>query len=282
MNSLSRLESKNIQWGKSYVLGADAEQAKKQKALDEAEIIIQKAKDEAAKILAEANSKQESLLAATNEECKKIKQEAEAIKLEANNIIEAAKSEADAIREKYKTEGIKLGRQDGEEQIRKELAEQILMVDKFTKSYFDVKKRIIKSAYIDIIELVVGIVQKLGMEVLLKDSTFLQQSVIRAINLLPEKEFVTILINPQLAERIYALTPELKSKIVMLKNIKIVEDSAVAAEGPIVESVHTRLDARLSSQLETIKTELTEHLNSINENELVEITDKELANENHK
>lgn len=290
---MSRLESKNIQWGKSYVIGSNLEILKKQKAKDEAALIIENAKREAQKIIEEAENKKNEIIEEGHkqaeeiknqaepirQEAQTIKQEAEDIKQQALDIVEQAKNEAEQLREQFRNEGIEKGRQEGHQQVLDEMQEKILMIDEFAKSAFEVKKRIIKNAHVGVIDLIISITKKIGFEALATDSSYIEKNLVEAINQLPEKEAVTILINPELASKICELLPDIKEKIALLENIKIVEDSSVAADGAIVEGLHGRVDARISSQINAIESELKSHLDSIPEADLVKMSEEEFADE---
>ena len=64
------------------------------------------------------------------------------------------------IRETAKKEGYEEGYKQGFEDGTKSLEEKVLAVDTFAKSQFDIKNNIIKSAELDIIELVCAIARK--------------------------------------------------------------------------------------------------------------------------
>ena len=279
MNSLSRLEGQNIRWGKSYVIGTDLEIAKKEKAKSEAEKIIEEAKNEAKKIIEKANIEKKEILDKAKNESIKIQEESELLKKEAEELVEKAKSEASTIRAEAKSEGILEGKKEGEEIARQELEEKVLLVDNFTKNTFEIKKKIIKNAHVHLIDIISKTLTKIGLQSMADNNEFLENSLINGINSLPEKETVKILINPSLAEKIYELTPTIKEKILMLENIKIVEDASMNTDGAIIEGIHARVDASLSAQIEEVTTDLSNHLNSIQEAELVEITEQELSNE---
>ena len=104
-----------------------------------------------------------------------------------------------------------------------------------------------------------------------------------AISQLKEKESVTIIVNPEMARKIYEISNDLKDAIHNLEHIKIVEDATIAPDGTIVESVGSRVDARVSAQIEQIAQKLFAELNKTPEIELArELDDVEAQLNNDK
>jgi len=48
------------------------------------------------------------------------------------------------------------------------------------------------------------------------------------------------------------MAPEIASRLEDIKQIKIIQDKAVSPDGVVVESISSRIDARISTQLETL------------------------------
>ena len=137
------------------------------------------------------------------------------------------------------------------------------------------KNRIIKSLHTDILDLVLEISQKVCKMQVVNNKEILTKVVAEAISYLKEKENVTIIVHPEMANKLYAISDNLKEEIHNLENIKIIEDSSVSPDGTIVESMGSRIDARVSAQIEQISQRLFNELNSTPEIELV----RELAEE---
>lgn len=135
------------------------------------------------------------------------------------------------------------------------------------------KKRIVKSAHTEILELVTAICEKVCHTELVQNPKLLENLTAAAISKLKEKETVNIIVNPQMAQKIYEISDGLKERFFGLENIKIIEDSSVPADGTIVESVDSRVDSGLKAQISRISDELFNALNSTSEDELVEKTD---------
>lgn len=194
--------------------------------------------------------------------------------IQAEKIIEDAKnqalSEVDAITQKAHQEGFEAGRQEGLENITNELQDKIIAVNDFAKSNFEIKGNIIKSAQLDIINLLIEIAQKVCSKSLELDDNILKEITKNAIQALKDKENITIIVNPEMAEKIYAVSDELKEQIPQLSSIKIVEDSSVSPDGTIVESPLSRVDCRVKSQINEISDKLMAKLNSTPNNEIDE------------
>jgi flagellar biosynthesis/type III secretory pathway protein FliH len=112
------------------------------------------------------------------------------------------------------------------------------------------KKNIIDSATLDIVELVSAIANKVcHIEF---DDKVLKKITIDAIKELNEKENITIIVNPKLVENINSMVQDFKDEIPKLESVKIVEDNSVSPDGVIVETLTTRLDSRISTRIEEI------------------------------
>lgn len=248
---MTRIKSNNVQLGGSFVVPIEqsAHSKKIQEALDKEKEIINRAEASANEIIANAQAQAEEL-------------------------IEAAKNEAlaqvDEITQKAHQEGFDAGYQEGFEKITEEMQDKIISVDNFAQSTFDIKGNIVKSAHVDIIKLVIEIAQKVCSKSFELDDKILKEITQNAIQSLKEKENITIIVNPEMAEKIYAISEELKEKIPQLESIKIIEDNSVSPDGTIVESPLSRVDSRVKSQINEIAEKLMAKLDSTPSDELIE------------
>lgn len=248
---MTRIKSNNVQLGDSFLVPIEqsAHSIKIQEALEKEKDILIQAERIAQEIVEKA-------------------------KQDAHEIIEAAKnkalSEVDTIVQNAHQEGFEAGRAEGLENITNELQDKIISVNDFAKSNFELKKNIIKSAHLDIINLIVEISHKVFSKSLELDDNLLKELTNQAISALKDKEEITIIVNPEMAEKIYAISDELKEKIPQLSSIKIVEDNSVSPDGTIVESPLSRVDSRVKSQINEIADKLMEKLNSTPSEELSE------------
>lgn len=248
---MTRIKSDNIQLGDSFVVPIEesAHSKKIQEALEKEKEIIQHGQLEAKNIIETAQK-------------------------QAQELIEQAKQEAlaqvDDIKQQAHQEGFEAGRQEGFESITEELQDKIIAVNNFAQSNFDIKNNIIKSAHVDIIHLIIEIAQKVCSKSLELDDEILKTLTQEAIHSLKDKEEITIIVNPQMAEKIYSISDELKESIPQLSSIKIIEDNSVSPDGTIVESPLSRVDCRIKSQINEIADRLMTKLDSTPTDELEE------------
>lgn len=240
---MTRIKGDNIQLGGSFVVSIEdcGHKAKINAALEKEQEIIFQGEQKAAEIIEQAN-------------------------LQAQQIIETAQNEAlsrvDEITQQAHNEGFEAGRQEGLENITNELQDKIIAVNDFAQSNFDIKNNIIKSAHSDIIRLVVEIAQKVCSTALELDDNILKELTLQAIKSLKDKEDITIIVHPEMAQKIYAISDEFKEQIPQLSSIKIIEDASVSPDGTIVESPMSRVDSRVKSQINEIAEKLMGKLDS--------------------
>jgi len=173
---------------------------------------------------------------------------------EAQRIIEDAKARAqqeyNAIVQKGYEEGFAKGEQDGLTKFQKDTEESLKSLEVLASAAFSTKKNIIDSASIDIVELVAAIADKVCHASF--DTKILYKITLDAIKQLNDKENITIIVNPVLVENINKLIPDIRKEFTKLESIKIVEDNSVSPDGVIVETLRTRLDSRISTQISEI------------------------------
>lgn len=240
---MSRIKGGNVQLAGSFVVPIEqsAHNKKIQEALDKEKEIILQAEQKAQEILDNAAAQGQQIIEdATNQ----------------------ALSEVDNIKQNAYNEGFEAGRQEGLRDIRNELKDKIVAVDDFATSNFDVKHNIIKSAYSDIIQLIIEISHKICSKSLELDDNILKELTLSAIQALKDKEEITIIVNPEMAEKIYAVSDELRELVPQLESIKIIEDASVSPDGTIVESPLSRVDCRIRSQISEIADKLMAKLDS--------------------
>lgn len=253
---MSRIDSDKVNMGSSYVLGTSDEQMRAQALVNARSLaneIIEKAKLQAQAIVEETKNKAQKHM---------------------EDAVAQAHSQVDTITENARHQGYEKGYEEGQHAVRQDLTERIENLDKFAQSEFEIKKRIIKSAHNDIINLVIAISEKVCKKKLDIDKSILFNITKAAINELKEKEEVKIFVNPNMAQKIYEISDRLKSEILSLNSIKIVEDSSVSEDGTIVESINSRVDSRVSSQIDVIAQKLLVEFQTANEDELVREVEK--------
>lgn len=257
MNTLSRIISSNVNLGNSFVLNSEGK-SQLNKEISDAKII-------ADSIIADAKKQAEAMLLQAKNQATKIISEAE----------QQAENSKEEITSESRKDGYEDGYMDGQQKIVSEMEDLIYNINNFAKCRFEMKNRIIKSIHSDILEMVLEISKKVCKTQITENTEILTKVVTEAISYLKEKEHVTIIVHPEMANKLYAISDNLKEIINNLEHIKIIEDTSVSPDGTIVESIGSRIDARVSAQIEQISQKLFSELNSTPEIELV----RELAEE---
>lgn len=240
---MTRIKSNNVQLGGSFVVPIEqsAHSKKIQEALDKEKEIILQGEQKAQEIIENAYAQAQEII---------------------ENAKEEALSKVEEITTQAHQEGFEAGRQEGLENITNELQDKVIAINDFAKSNFEIKKNIIKSAHVDIINLVIEIAKKVCYQAIQLDENILQEITEKAIMSLKDKENITIIVNPQMAEKIYQISEQLNEKIPQLSSIKIIEDNGVSPDGTIVESPLSRIDSRVKSQISEIAEQLMTKLHS--------------------
>ena len=234
----NRIKSGEIQIGNSYVLPIEqtkvtAQQAKVKKIIEETDA-------KANKILGNAENKSLIIVETANTEATRIVEDAR----------KRAEENYEFIKNEAYQEGFAKGEQDGLAKFQKDSYDALQALETLAQSSFDIKKNIIDSATLDIVELVAAIADKVCHVKM--DEEILKQITLDAIKQLNEKESITIIVNPKLVEHINNLAESFKEEIPKLQSIKIVEDVSVSPDGVIIETLNTRLDSRISTQIAQI------------------------------
>lgn len=247
---MTRIRSDNVQVGGSFVVPIE-------QSLNAAKIKEALGKEQ--EIIANGEQKAREIIEKATIEAKDIIQHAQA----------QAMSEVEEIKEQGFKEGFEAGFTEGNLKVVEEMRDKLLAVDIFAKSDFEIKKAIIKSAHLDIINLVVELSKKVCSNALETDENVLKELTLSAIQSLKDKESINIIINPEMAEKIYSISEDIKEKIPQLTSIKIIEDPSVSPDGTIVESPLSRVDSRISSQINELYEKLMAKLNSTPDEELI-------------
>ena len=246
----NRIKGNDIQIGNNFVL-----------PIEQSSVTIQQAKVK--KIIEETDAKAQQIINSAENQAKSAIENAnnEAIRI-IDEARKTAEMEYDTIKQQAYQEGFIKGEQDGYEQFQNNAIDAIKSLEILASSSFDMKKNIIDSAEIDIVELVSAIADKVCHEKF--NTKMLQKITLNAIKLLSDKENITIIVNPLLIERINSIANNFKNEIPNIKTLKILEDNSVSPDGVIVETLGTRLDSRISSQI----AEITHQMLTGTDNEL--------------
>lgn len=258
-SSYKRIQSNSIQYGESFVISADTEEEtignlssqkkglqqeidKKRSELDELkdslkglfqqkDHIIEDAKKAGEEIKAKAILKAEESIAQANEQ--------------KDNIINEAKAQGHK-------QGFEVGYNEGMEKFSFDYQKHLSALNALVNASFEVKNEIVFSAEKEILELALMIAEKVVRVKFTEDINCLKNMTQTAISLLKEKENVKIVVNPKLVKYAEEISPKLVEEIEGLEQIKIIKDKSVSDDGVVVESIESRIDARISTQLEVL------------------------------
>lgn len=255
---MSRIKSDKIHIGEDYILNSN------EKSLNE---IYNKQK----LILDEAKTKAKEIILEANKTLEEAKNQAQTIIEKATN---EANKQAELIIKKAFEDGSQKGLEEGKiqayKEITKELEEKIINVDNFTKSTFEIKKKIIRSAYSDVLELVILISQKIIKKNLDKDKNILLNIINEASSKLNcEDEKIKIITNPKMYKKLVSISERIQNEIPKLKNISIIEDNNMSTDGVIIESLSNRVDATLGSYINEITEKLFNELKSTEDKDII-------------
>ncbi len=248
--SSNRIKGQEIQIGDNFVLPIEQTRITKQQA--KVQKIIEETDAQAKQIIAGAENKSQVIVQTANTEAERIIEDAK----------KKAQKEYDVIKNQAYEEGFKKGEQDGLYKFQNDAKEGLRSLETLASSSFDLKKNIIDSASRDIVELVSVIADKVCHQKFNED--VLHKITLDAIKQLNDKESITIIVNPKLVENINNLASDFRAEIPKLQSLKILEDNSLSADGVIVETLNTRLDSRISSQI----AEITQNMLTSTDDEL--------------
>lgn len=234
-NNSNRITGKEVQYGESYVL-----------PIEQSKVTLSEAKVK--QILADTDAKAQEIVDNAGNKSTIIVQTASN---EATRMVEDARKKAqqeyDSVKQQAYQEGFEQGRLDGLEKFKEDAEEGLKALETLASSSFDMKNNIIDSASRDIVELVSVIADKVCHTKF--NPQILYQITLDAIKLLNDKENITIIVSPKLVDSIQKMAPNFRSAIQNIQTLKIVEDNSLSPDGVIVETPGTRLDSRISAQI---------------------------------
>ncbi|MEI8377619.1 MAG: FliH/SctL family protein [bacterium] len=190
----------------------------------------------------------------------KIRQTVSIAEQKAQNIISDAMSQGDTIKQQAQEQGLQegivqgqeQGYQDGYNKAVNDVIEKAISLDRFINNITNAKYEIYHAKEDELLEFVMLIARKLAHTQIMFDNEALKNIIIEASAELKEKETLKVLIHPSLAQKIYSISEEIKTAIYGLKSLKIIEDRTISPDGVVIESQDSRVDARLSTQVDLL------------------------------
>ncbi len=233
MTSLSRIKSNSVQFGEAYQLNTV------EKKIDPREqAIIEHARTQADEIVAKAQVKADAIMAKANEH-------AENIVASADEVIRKAHEDG------YQT-GYNTGYNDGYKKVHEDLEKQVKAIDVTAKAANRVRKEIIRSSEREILYLTAAIAEKILKTKIDIEPEIILNIIKAAIREIKDKDNIKVLLNPEISSYIYDFTEEIKQAVNGLDYVKILEDKTVSKNGIIIESIESRLDVGVKSQIAQI------------------------------
>lgn len=221
--------------------------------IEQTKVTQQQAKVQA--IIAQTEQRKKDMMAAAEKKSQELLDSAE---VRVTHILDDARKKAEAEYEAIKQEGYDTGFAEGlkagQEKFENDAVEALKALDTLASSSFEMKRDIIKSAEKDIVELINAIALKVCGKPL--DDNLLYKITAETIMQLPDKESITLIVNPKLIGRVSSFSERFKYEIPNLKSVKILEDAALSEDGTIVETLTTRVDARISTKIGEITQKL--------------------------
>ncbi|MCQ2957900.1 MAG: hypothetical protein MJ180_03245 [Candidatus Gastranaerophilales bacterium] len=260
MNSSSkRIQSNSVQYGSSFVLSSETEEENFNNLTSQKNMLQKEIEKKKAELQELQNSLKE-LFEQKDSIIDKAKKSAEDITNKANKnaeeIINNANREKDKIANDAQAsgqkQGFEAGYNSGQEQFKLDYEKQIKALNVLANATFAVKNEIVYSSETEILELALMIAEKVVRVKFDNDIEAFKNMTQTAISLLKEKENIKIVVNPKLIEYAQEISQDLSEQLENLDQIKIVQDKAVSPDGVVVESVDSRIDARISTQMETL------------------------------
>ena len=180
----------------------------------------------------------------------------EKAKAEAQDIISNAKVEEKSIFEKSKSEGFKAGHEEGYKEGNEEAQRLVERIHKMIEAVQAKRQEILDNTEQQIVNLVILIARKVVKIMSENQKSVIMSNVLQALKKVKGSGDVTLRVN--LAD-VKLTTEHIKDfirQIENIKNISVVEDSSVEKGGCIVETDFGAIDARISSQLNELETQI--------------------------
>lgn len=180
----------------------------------------------------------------------------EKAKAEAQDIISNAKIEEKSIFEKSKSEGFKAGHEEGYKAGNEEAQRLVERIHKMIEAVQAKRQEILDNTEQQIVNLVILIARKVVKIMSENQKSVIMSNVLQALKKVKGSGDVTLRVN--LAD-VKLTTEHIKDfirQVENIKNISVVEDSSVEKGGCIVETDFGAIDARISSQLNELETQI--------------------------
>lgn len=180
----------------------------------------------------------------------------EKAKADAQNIISSAKVEEKSLFEKAKSDGFKAGHEEGYKAGNEEAQRLVERIHKMIEAVQAKRQEILDNTEQQIVNLVILIARKVVKIMSENQKSVIMSNVLQALKKVKGSGDVVLRVN--LAD-VKLTTEHIKDfihQVENIKNISVVEDSSVEKGGCIVETDFGAIDARISSQLNELETQI--------------------------
>ncbi len=192
---------------------------------------------------------------------------------ESKKIIEKAKEEASQIIAKSEAEGFEIGRQKGYEAGLKEADPLISVFTGLIKELKNIRHEFHENSEEEVLNLVLSVARTvIGLEVE-RDPSLIQNVIREAVKQLETRENMKILVNPEDLAEAEEFKPQLGKDLERQVDMTIEPDSNITRGGCMVETNIGSIDARLETQLESIREKFVQTMNESKAREKSEESD---------
>lgn len=174
--------------------------------------------------------------------------------LEAEAIVAAARLEADAIRRQAREEGLQEGRATG----RQEYDEKMTGIQGVVDDINWERQEFFTRAEPELVRLSVAVAEQILTRQLTIDPELIVEIARAQMQRIRERETLTLRANPHDVPLLMEAQEYLLSQTEGMRRLNLVEDRRVEHGGLIIEGDNGALDARISTQLEAVRSALHE------------------------
>lgn len=224
-----------------------------EKAQAEADQIVKNAEDAA---FAQVKQHSDQAAVIKSQAQKEAQDIVEKAKADAQNIISSAKVEEKSLFEKAKSDGFKAGHEEGYKAGNEEAQRLVERIHKMIEAVQAKRQEILDNTEQQIVNLVILIALKVVKIMSENQKSVIMSNVLQALKKVKGSGDVVLRVN--LAD-VKLTTEHIKDfihQVENIKNISVVEDSSVEKGGCIVETDFGAIDARISSQLNELETQI--------------------------
>jgi flagellar assembly protein FliH len=175
---------------------------------------------------------------------------------EAKQIVENAKAQESSVFEKARDDGLREGRKEGFDQGAEEAERLVERIHKMIDGIQAKRQDILDGTEQQIVNLVILISRKVVKIMSESQKSVIMSNVLQALKKVKGTGEVTLRVNLADAKLTTEHTKDFIHQVESIKNISVVEDSSVEKGGCIVETDFGAIDARISSQLAELESQI--------------------------